>query len=1212
MRQFITRIVALLLAFSLVQEPSATQQALARPAVWRASMASIGPVGAGLVPARNGGRDHYCGRTQGSPLQFPFTSQALALPPLNLPGQDVAATRADQFREAGQQGGQPATPAGERTELHSLTMETVQGKVRRIPPEIIEKIRENLHSQGYPSDDVETTIASSVLADFRGEDPTENRTAEQGPSAGDHLSPLQIIRRNTLEIFDWRLTYNHEPDIPWAILGALRRKRYFRAADLAGLPSSINDCQMLIYKALKRLYHQGLIKDKRIVLNIRSGGAAALSDFIHPPRKDEISTSLMMSRANPRREPVTDRILAVEIFHEMVKSTVDTNSCGKGLDDESRTLIRQLVALNYLIELEASGKFSADDTAAWLRTKGADDRQIAEYRTLAALVRNSNFYSVRLDQLLQYLIRHSGVDGLERRIDRPRVIGLVKNLLDDKEARFYLSSFIRSNSTSLLKNRKNIQAKVDGKFEAAVSNSRHLTARDRLQRILAPVKEHGLEKLEDLKSIRHPKQLFLGMWLWAVRKGGPGFAMFMVCYMTVEDYLISPILYAFGHHVLATIALWVHAEPMAAYGYFLVRRLVKRRHQVRGIPRTEYEMLRQRLKTQTQDKKFKERMGILLETSRDFGQFIVQYFVDALDDPDSAAEPSTDESIGRMEEAIKMLGRILATKRKLDRLDLSVLVRFTALAADPDPWVRKVAAGAIGKSYKRLEAISPDRAFEARQALIGLLNDERAVVRGAAARSLGQTQSRAVLVLLTDFVTKETDTWARIYAVEAIRNIARDVNLQRDVRPRKGATSLVEILIELASSQTYSVELRAEALRALGVLEFATEPMMSIIREALFDAWMPAVKQAAFWAYVRKCLTMDCARTLHEFKNTAFVYLYSQNEDMRYFARKLLNYVRRLPVAGAIKEDIKTFLAGARDKPVAAGREKRPIVFIDIDALSIPPKELFSDPRLTDLRRQMRASGHSVFMARSWSLDRTNTPLEKGGSIDPFNHLDRDAFAEAFKKLQSGRQAMMPILDFERGKKARERPVIPTGGGVIVVLGFRKEIDSLTGALAGPKTVLRMEDYARQGNSFEALIRTLDELAPNPPLKERRVALDRLKVRSLSEITTRFSNLGDLWKHLNGLGIPATQLAFNAAMESFYWVGAEHVTVFSYAKPAKEDDLIWRSDEVISRVGLDDVIHPHFISIQLTEKIREVLGKVMSPPAEKDRRLADKPLKEAS
>ena len=98
MTKYLNRIVVLLLAFSLVQEPSATQQALARPAVWRASMASIGPVRAGLVPARNGGRDHYCGRTQGSPLQFPFASQALApsVPSMRPPHKGIASEISEQ------------------------------------------------------------------------------------------------------------------------------------------------------------------------------------------------------------------------------------------------------------------------------------------------------------------------------------------------------------------------------------------------------------------------------------------------------------------------------------------------------------------------------------------------------------------------------------------------------------------------------------------------------------------------------------------------------------------------------------------------------------------------------------------------------------------------------------------------------------------------------------------------------------------------------------------------------------------------------------------------------------------------------------------------------------------------------------------------------------------------------------------------------------
>jgi hypothetical protein len=71
MNRFLTRIVAFILVPCLAIDPV---------------MASIGPVGAGLVPARNNGRDRHDGlnrdggQAQDLPLQFPFASQAVAPP----------------------------------------------------------------------------------------------------------------------------------------------------------------------------------------------------------------------------------------------------------------------------------------------------------------------------------------------------------------------------------------------------------------------------------------------------------------------------------------------------------------------------------------------------------------------------------------------------------------------------------------------------------------------------------------------------------------------------------------------------------------------------------------------------------------------------------------------------------------------------------------------------------------------------------------------------------------------------------------------------------------------------------------------------------------------------------------------------------------------------------------------------------------------------
>ena len=1155
----LTRIVALLLVPCLVQTavPSSEFQVLSRTrnlalGTWNSSFASQA-----LAPVS-------------TEAHIPFGPV----------GDDIARQAAVRLQLA------PAGPA-DRTviTLNEPTAAALRPAIEKIPPEVIERIRRELMSHGYPADDVKAVIAAQVLEEFQ---------AQRDPSAPTDALVSQIVRKHTLDLFDWRLTDDHKPDVPWEILSNLRRKKYFPAPamDQAGLPPSLADAQILVYKALRKLFAEGLLKDDKVFLNLHSGGAVRLSEFARPPRKEEIAISLMMDQPG-----LTDRILTIEIFHEMIRSAAGMDLRGRNLDDESKAVLRQMVALVYLIELGAVDKLRVDEMAAWLERKGAGAAQIQEFRALVDLTRNSNFYSVRLDQILQYLLHYSGVDGQENRIHRPTIIGLLKKVLDDKGARFYLSSFVRSDSAGLLSKKRRIQKKVDRIFKASLGDERHLTLKMRIDRGLRFLREQGADKWEDIKHLRHPVTCVKEVWAWAILKGGPGFAIVIAIYSTFEDDIVPYLLFGFGHHILATIAFWVHLEPFVGYAYFLLRRTIKQRRFSKGIPNTEYQTMCQRLETRMLDKKFMDRVGIALETYRDYGHFILWYFLQPLD------EPSPGEGIGAKEEAIKMLGRILARKRKLDEFDLKIIDRLFVLVQDEhqDKEIRKVAAGAIGKTYKNLKrSRADDHGSVALQVLLGRLNDAEAIVRAAAARSLGHTASRRIMIRMLELLEKEKDLWTQIYAVEAITNIARELPIQRNLSDgeRRSLKSLAETLIEIASCQTYSVELRAGALEALGALDFSTEEMASCIREALFDARAPAVKQFAFWAYVRHALTVDMGRNLHEFKNTAYVYLYSQNEDMRYFARTLLRYVASLPISKTIKADVKSFLSQTPETAVAAGRKRRPIVYMAIDSLSVPPRELFSDPRMKETRHLMRDNGHSVFFTASWYLDKTNTPLDKSGAIDPFTQLDQKAFVEAFRKLEMGRSAKMPIFDFGRWKKARERTVVPTGGGAIIVLGLRKEIDSLTQELPGNKTVLSIEDYIGPGKNFEPLIETLEELAPNPALKERRMALDRLHVRSFSEITTRFSNTKDLRDHFMARGVAPEQLVLNANHEALYWIGKEHVSVFSYAKPAIEDDLIWRSGEIISRVGLDDVIHPHFISIELTDKVRRVLTTRTGTPAE--------------
>ncbi len=532
-------------------------------------------------------------------------------------------------------------------------------------------------------------------------------------------------------------------------------------------------------------------------------------------------------------------------------------------------------------------------------------------------------------------------------------------------------------------------------FKKSLTDKPELTVRQWTYEILF---ERAKEKLAEMAdTFRHPKKAFRELVKRAKREGAP-FVIYAVTIEVLED-VVLPFLFP----SLAAFFLIFHSEPIMYPLYFVVRKLLRGRMAEDEFHRYFREAEEEMREEASLARKW--RFGVELKERLTLAD-ILKYNRAKLASDHSEDASSTLTRVGERETAAKTIGRLLRKSRVAeptkDEEREAVDSLVDRMRSDPDPWVRKTAAGALGK------ILDPRTIGPLQMALI----QGDPAVQGAAARSLGAFGRDAADALPQLLLLAQThrDMWIRVYCLTAVGLIASETG--------DAPGDIIEIVLAQAGSRDHPV--RVAAVEALGRLRTADPRVKGALAEALKSP-DPTVYELALWGHVRKFMNGDGTFTDGEIIDALEEALRSSDSKARGFARRVLHHrfhYNRKQLESLEKTAALSTVTGFRfvvaDDPAEAAR----------------------------LAQTLQEDGaNTVLWAGDFRRTRSETPLDDGGRLILGANLDEEAVRFKFGRIKEGLAIRLPMLDESRGKRARERSVVPRG--TVYVVGNSNEIGQL-------------------------------------------------------------------------------------------------------------------------------------------------------------------------
>ncbi|MFA6349954.1 MAG: HEAT repeat domain-containing protein, partial [Candidatus Omnitrophota bacterium] len=454
---------------------------------------------------------------------------------------------------------------------------------------------------------------------------------------------------------------------------------------------------------------------------------------------------------------------------------------------------------------------------------------------------------------------------------------------------------------------------------------------------------------------------------------------------------------------------------------------------------------------------FEDRCRIVLrDILNRFGPYAFVAFTHDLTREYSAEQASSIDYMGVREAAGKSLGRMLrdaGCRSDAARKALEALIKATD---DPDPWVRKVAIGAIGKCG--LLNLGPycSNAYHTLAKHLYIKDEPEVIVRGAAARSLAIfCDSKEALDSLIKVVQDPGEHfWPKKYAADSIGEIISHMKCACDL------ANVLDVLVhftEFRQDEYKSVDLRIAGARALGKFPVCGKPeqhetcnpargkcfeiIIECLKKALTDP-DPSVRENALWALARKYLCGHGVQGSQEFARILSELLIGDHYNLACLATEYLRYIYyilMLPLPKELKAKMKRIKESIP--------KKKPIVFLAIDGLyDDSVSYAFDQPdnqQIQNFVSQIKGAGHSVCYLRNFLKDRMFSKVDPDGKVAIFEDFDTASFHVVFSRLREGKIVRIPCTDFPRGRIGAERTFVHDPEGCIVFLGSSKECEIL-------------------------------------------------------------------------------------------------------------------------------------------------------------------------